>query len=110
MDFNQTFQKFFPHSRCEWKAGLREEKYMYLKIQWGKKVLDSGCEAMNGYQGEEEETEDRNGKVLETIVVGEPSLGVKKGISDERGKENTMRTVWKMWEEEGKYNFEPARR
>ena len=86
---------------------------MYLKIQRGKKVLDSGCEAMNGYQGEEEETEDRNGKELgdlENIVVGEPSLGVKKGISDERGKENTMRTVWKMWEEEGKYNFEPARR
>ena len=50
-------------------------------------MLESGCEAMDGYQGEEEETEDRNGKVLETIVVGEPSLGVKKGISDERGKQ-----------------------
>ena len=86
---------------------------MYLKIQRGKKVLDSGCEAMNGYQGGEEETEIRNGKELgdlENIVVGEPSLEVKKGISDERGKENTMRTVWKMWEEEGKYNFEPTRR
>ena len=46
---------------------------MYLKIQRGKKVLDSGCEAMNGYQGEEEETENRNGKELgdlENIVVG----------------------------------------
>ena len=21
LDFNQTFQKFLPHSRCEWKAG-----------------------------------------------------------------------------------------
>ena len=84
---------------------------MYLKIQRGKKVLDSGCEAMNGYQGEEEEAENRNGKELgdlENIVVGEPSLGVKKGISDERGKENTMRTVWKMWEEERKYHFEPT--
>ena len=62
---------------------------MYLKIQRGKKVLDSGCEAMNGYQGEEEETEDRNGKELgdlENIVVGEPSLGVQREISDERGK------------------------
>ena len=86
---------------------------MVLKIQRGKKVLDSGCEAMNVYQAGEEETEDRNGKELgdlENTVVGEPSLGVKKGISDERGKENTMRTVWNMWEEEGKYNFEPARR
>ena len=52
-------------------------------------MLDSGCEAMDGYQGEEEEAENRNGKELgdlENIVVGEPSLGVKKGISDEPGK------------------------